>query len=213
MNVKQTYKLDQMIRLILLIYYCVGILTIMFAPSSTILTLTPLTIILSLAVLFLGTSSWGFKEIITTILICALSFGIEVIGVNTGWPFGNYSYSSILGLQIMETPIIIGLNWMLLLWSAHDTLKTYFKNRIFIIVGTAILLLLLDFLIEPVAIKFQFWTWSNDEIPSSNYIAWFLIAFVLIIPFNVITKHTLPTRYALFVFCLQILFFLTFNLW
>ena len=40
-------------------------------------------------------------------------------------------------------------------------------------------MVLLDFLIEPVAIRLNFWTWENNIIPIQNYLMWFLVAFVM----------------------------------
>jgi putative membrane protein len=37
----------------------------------------------------------------------------------------------------------------------------------------------LDFLIEPVAIKYDYWAWAEVAVPVQNYIAWFFISLVL----------------------------------
>jgi putative membrane protein len=37
----------------------------------------------------------------------------------------------------------------------------------------------LDFLIEPVAVSSDFWSWENGAIPLFNYVCWFLIALPL----------------------------------
>jgi putative membrane protein len=37
----------------------------------------------------------------------------------------------------------------------------------------------MDFNLEPVAIKLDFWQWESETIPISNYLSWFLIAFVI----------------------------------
>ena len=43
------------------------------------------------------------KNKLTYILPVVLGFAIEVVGTNTGWPFGEYTYGSALGLSIAHT--------------------------------------------------------------------------------------------------------------
>ena len=38
----------------------------------------------------------------------------------------------------------------------------------------SLIMLLLDFLIEPIAVKFDFWYWQEGFVPMQNYIAWFI---------------------------------------
>ena len=40
-------------------------------------------------------------------------------------------------------------------------------------------MVLLDFIIEPVAIKFSFWSWQNVSVPIQNYIMWFFVSLVM----------------------------------
>jgi putative membrane protein len=42
----------------------------------------------------------------------------------------------------------------------------------------------LDFLIEPVAMKSDFWTWENGVIPLYNYLSWGLVGLFLQIVFQ-----------------------------
>ena len=46
------------------------------------------------------------------------------------------------------------------------------------------MLVLLDWLIEPVAVKYDFWQWTNTVVPMQNYIAWFIISALLLFIFN-----------------------------
>ncbi len=38
---------------------------------------------------------------------------------------------------------------------------------------------LMDVLIEPIAIKLNYWTWTDNTVPFSNYLAWFIIAMLM----------------------------------
>ena len=42
---------------------------------------------------------------------------------------------------------------------------------------------LLDILIEPVAIRLDFWSWTEGIIPLQNYVAWYVISALLFVAF------------------------------
>ena len=71
-----------------------------------------------------------------------LSFIIEIIGVHTGIPFGEYSYSHILGPEILSVPVAVPFLWSSLLY--FSSLAT--RGRILI---PAILLVALDISFDP----------------------------------------------------------------
>ena len=43
----------------------------------------------------------------------------------------------------------------------------------------SVIMVLLDYLIEPVAINLKWWYWDNINPPILNFIAWFLISYVI----------------------------------
>lgn len=103
----------------------------------------------------------------------------EIIGVSTGLLFGDYSYSSVLGIKMYGVPLLIGLNWFLLVYLTGGIFNNLIKNDIFASLSGAALMVLLDLSLEIVAVALNFWQWHTDHIPLSNYITWFLIAFVI----------------------------------
>ena len=121
------------------------------------------------------------------------TFTIEAVGVNTGLVFGNYIYGSVFGQKLFGTSLLIGLNWVLVvlsttiiarrffsIFSLSEKKKDMWKNRIIIATGAGLFAVFLDLLLEPVAIALDYWTWGGDgTIPLKNYIAWFVITFVL----------------------------------
>ena len=92
------------------------------------------------------------------VLIAMIGFVIEVVGVKTGILFGEYYYGSVLGFKVLEVPLIIGLNWLVLSLATHSIIRVFLNNRFSIICTASLLMVLLDLLIEPVAIKLGFWT-------------------------------------------------------
>jgi len=140
-------------------------------------------------------------------------FFIEVIGVNTGLIFGDYSYGEALGLKVLSTPLLIGVNWLILIYCTGVLLE-YFKLKnsiIFSLIG-ALILLGIDFLIEPVAIRFNYWSWSGGQIPLQNYIGWYIFSFLLFFVFKGLDFNK-NNKAAIVLLFAQIGFFLGLNMW
>src|SRR5690606_15857585 len=111
-----------------------------------------------------------------------------------------------------EVPLMIGVNWLLLTYAAGEVVRRLPKMQLLLrSFLTALLMVGLDFLIEPVAIQLDFWTWEGGTIPFRNYVAWFIVAHFLAFIY-----HTLPQRpvnqLAIFTFVVQVVFFLVLNL-
>jgi len=103
----------------------------------------------------------------------------EIIGVNTGLLFGDYSYGAVLGIKAFGVPLMIGLNWFLLVYLTGGIFQKMIKNDLIAAASGASLMVLLDLSLERVAIALDFWRWHQESIPVSNYITWFLVAFII----------------------------------
>jgi len=136
------------------------------------LDLVPINIIFTTLITFKFQSEYtpGFFKFGLVIFI--LGILIEMIGVNFGQIFGVYTYGAVLGLQIMNTPLLIGLNWLLLCYCCGAILDFLPLNTVLKWALSIGLLLGLDYFMEPVAMKNDFWNWENNNIPNQNYIGW-----------------------------------------
>lgn len=175
---------------LLLSMHFFGLLFMQFgATKDFFLALTPLNLILSGFFLFYHHQQKNNYFWLAIFFFFVSGFGIEVLGVQTGLIFGNYWYGKSLGLKLWEVPILIGLNWAVLVVATATSTEKLFalqptilptQIRKFLKAGTgAAQMTLLDMLIEPIAMHLDFWQWQNNIIPLQNYIAWFLVAFVL----------------------------------
>ena len=193
---------------ILSIIYAVGIIGIKLPLHESFILLTPLNLIISagLVAFFDKNSSKDFWTFFTTAFIAG--YLIEVLGVQTGVIFGNYSYGAVLGPKLFGTPIAMGINWFILIYGAGN-LMTYFfpkgKRMIKSLIG-ATSLIMLDFLIEPVAMAYDFWSWENDVIPIQNYIAWWMISLILLLIFYKFLSENV-NKVAIALLALQLIFF------
>lgn len=161
---------------VIAVFHFVGILLLGGPWSSDFVMLTPLNLLL-LSVVYLITSD-KVKRPLLYALPALMGFLVEMLGTNTGFPFGEYSYSSILGPGLLGTPFLIGVLWWVLLRSFNDLFSRISSNKTIISLATGLGMLLLDIFIEPVAIGLGFWEWQAAEVPLENYMAWFVLSFV-----------------------------------
>jgi putative membrane protein len=77
-----------------------------------------------------------------------------------------------------------------------------------IILDGATLALLLDLLIEPVAIKLGLWKWGGDgTVPFFNYLSWFFVSALLLTIFQFCNFNKL-NKFAVNLLLIQAMFFL-----
>lgn len=120
----------------------------------------------------------NLQFILVTLALIVLNLLIEIVGVHTGQIFGSYIYGNTLSLKISGVPCVIGLNWLILIYASYDIASKLMLKGYLVPIISAILLLFLDFVMEPVAIKLDYWSWQSNEIPLKNYVCWFLICLI-----------------------------------
>lgn len=192
----------------LIVIYVVGVMGMLVdSTRSLFLFLVPFNILGALMVMLGYHQKWS-KAFITSIVCIYLGgFGVEWLGVHTGYPFGQYQYGQGLGFSLWDVPLIMGINWLLLVYgvSVIASRITHFKPLIAVI--GAILMLVYDILLEPSAMRYQFWNWGENEVPIQNYLGWVISAFVFIYFFVMANKNIAKNPIAEAIFWLQLLFF------
>ena len=170
---------ELLIMFVLIVLYTVGIVgfcipalkEIMLPISGTILYLTTIGVVLS------SRDIW--KNLLFLFIAFCIGFSAEVIGVKTGILFGDYSYGTNLGYKFSGVPIVIGLLWGVLAVGSASCVAQFpilKKQAPFV---AALLMLGVDYIMEPVAIASDFWSWHGAAVPLWNYICWFAIAWIL----------------------------------
>ncbi len=197
----------------LILIYIVGVCGILFTcdlQHSIFLKLSSLSLIITTVVVLLFHTSWNRNFILSAAIIFLFGFFIEVIGVKTGILFGNYWYGKTLGYKLMEVPVMIGVNWFLLIYIIAASFSAIKETLLFALI-CASTMTFLDVFIEPVAIKLDFWQWQNNAIPLQNYAAWFCISFMLFLFFRK-ANGIIKNRLSLVTLATQFLFFAILNL-
>lgn len=168
------------IELFFLIFFCVGFAgTVISASHDLFLRLFPAALILSIAGIFMfHEQPVSIRDIVVFSMVVLSGFLIEVAGVNTHLIFGEYTYGSTLGFKLFNTPLLIGLNWLMLTYVAASVAeKTSFPVPLKIIFAS-LLMVLYDVILEKIAPALDMWSWKDNTVPFRNYAAWFITGLV-----------------------------------
>lgn len=133
------------------------------------------------------------------------TFLIEMAGVQTGVLFGNYIYAGTLGIKIAGTPLIIGVNWVLVFLGASQ-LVSRINTAVGRILLTAALMTGFDLLMEQVAPSMGMWHFESGVVPLRNYLAWFVIS-GLISTLKELLRIDIRSGLSRLIFICQFLFF------
>lgn len=193
---------------LLLIFYAVGVAGMVLDFSRPLfIRLIPFALLLSAFLLLINHK--GTKSIRLVLIMAVLylaGFYVEVLGVNTGLIFGEYSYGAGLGWKLFNTPLMIGLNWVLLIYTSASVLQSLGWKAPAVVIGGASMMLIYDLILEQVAPVMDMWTWSASNVPVQNYSSWWIIAALmhLLVASN---RLKLKNKLALPVFLIQFIFF------
>jgi len=159
-------------------WYLVGIVGFALPFSHKLFRfLTPLSLLLLVSIFLLYHKNRDKKLWVVMSLIFLAGFGIEVAGVQTGKIFGVYEYGRTLGLKIAGVPLIIGINWVLMVYGGLALASLTGLGRILVSLLAALIMTGSDFFIEKFAIMSDMWSWQHSEPPLQNYISWLIISF------------------------------------
>jgi len=168
--------------ILIILFHAVGLTGFLMPELSPLFVkLVPYHLLLMLVVMLYSYDRVSLRITGFLASVWLTGFCCEYIGVHTGWLFGHYRYGDTLGLQIAGIPLIIGVNWFLLIFSTGAFMqRTKLRKPAMRIVTGAAILTLLDILIEPVAAKLDYWHWDSSIVPLKNYACWFLISVIML---------------------------------
>jgi putative membrane protein len=187
------------------IFHLIGLVGIGVLHNSLVRAATPYHLLLMFLLLLL---SYGrqFKQFAKWVAVAFVAgFAAEWVGVHTGWLFGHYSYTAVLGARWQQVPWLIGCNWAIVVSGAVCLSMLVTGNKTAGSLLAALLATGYDFVLEPMAIKLGYWQWSGHHIPVYNYVCWFGLSFIL-----AWCWHNFKVRFNQFpvnLFVIQVLFF------
>jgi bisanhydrobacterioruberin hydratase len=220
----QKFSKDQIATAVALLFHTIGVVGILFVNNDFFIRSTPINLLLSFLLLIWTQKEKNYSFYIFITLTFITGFAAEVVGVNTGFLFGNYNYGDTLGVKWQQTPLIIGINWAIVIYCCGVSVTALLTkiiranneqmpqpNNILkalsVITDGATLAVLFDWLMEPVATKLNFWKWDDNNIPVYNYVCWFLLSLLLLFLFHV-CRFNKQNKFAVNLLLIQFLFFL-----
>lgn len=160
------------------IFFAVGMVGIGLVKSDTVaaatcwhLLLMGVLLTLSFRQQFMPFAKWA-------IIIGIAAFFAEWIGVHYGWMFGQYRYSGRLGWRFADVPVIIAVNWIVVVAGSISAVQLCSLPRWTIVLLSPLLATAHDFLLEPVAIAQGWWSWTGNVVPAYNYLCWYALSAV-----------------------------------
>ncbi|MBC6400644.1 MAG: carotenoid biosynthesis protein [Ekhidna sp.] len=188
------------------LFHISGLVGILLGMAEWFLEKTALNLLACFLILVAAWPLKQFKQALIVYIFFAAGLFVEWLGVHYGFPFGNYDYGDNLGIKLDEVPLLIGVNWAMLVLIT-GSISSEFTNNLFLkVLLGASLMVLLDFFIEPNSARLDFWYWEGDHIPLSNYIGWFVVAALLHWIFQV-TIRKLDFVFSLNLYLAQLVFF------
>jgi len=135
------------------------------------------------------------KEFRHLLIIPVTGFGIglmaEIVGVNTGIPFGKYKYISLGGPRVLGVPLDVPMMWGLYAYLMYLIASSTVTRRgsvgaVLRIVYASLLMVVLDLAMDPFMVsEVHAWIWLDGwgpkwfGVPASNFIGWFIVSFAI----------------------------------
>lgn len=171
---------------------------------------TPFLIAVSCIVVFSFHRQWNKDFLIfmigTFLLVNIIALTIQ----HTDFIIGPFNFGNTLGTQLFEVPLIYWVLWLNIVYCVGSLTRKLRVMRLFKAFIGAVVVLILDIAIEPVAVKFDFWNWETPGIPYVEYIYWFLLSFILLAGFHLGRYHKINKLAPVF-YIITLIFFAYLN--
>lgn len=190
-------------------FYTVGLaLFLLPFTRELFISITSLSLLLAVATVLLFHRTWNRPTVLWFAFIVVSSFLLEMTGVSSGRIFGSYAYGPGLAPLVNGTPLIIGFNWLLLVYASHDIAARIAKTHpVFRVLVGSLLMIFYDAVLEWVAPSMQMWHFEAGYAPFRNFVVWFAAALVYHSGFEALGIRS-DNRPARVLFGLQLVFFL-----
>jgi putative membrane protein len=119
-----------------------------------------------------------------------LALGAELLGTSTGFPFGEYQYTSLLGYRVLGlVPFAIPISWFYMLYCAlalcARILPAASSERVKWLwsAAAAAMLTAWDVAMDPAMVRTSHWVWSDPGafygMPLTNWVGWFCTGLII----------------------------------
>ena len=211
--------------IIAILFHAAGLAGILFFDRNIFLAATPYHMMIMAALLFYTQEKINTSFVIFFAFCFSAGIAAEVLGTSTGMLFGEYSYGSFLGPVFKHVPIVIGLNWFIIIYCCGVFINTMLEKLtkklaemtgnpltrirfLSLVSDGAMLSVFFDWIMEPAANKLGYWTWAgNGRVPFYNYACWLVISALLLVVFGLL-KFSKRNIFAVNLLLTMIMFFM-----
>nr|WP_290667972.1 carotenoid biosynthesis protein [Ardenticatena sp.] len=141
----------------------------------------------------------GKRALLFALIAVGIGFLAEWVGVQTGWPFGAYTYSNRMGGQVLGVSPFVPPAWFMMgyvAWRLGEWLAGNAHRRWHLLLA-AWSMTAWDLLIDPIMVNQRHWTWLEPGayfgIPVQNFVGWFFTAGLIYTLYTFIAR---PARQA-----------------
>jgi putative membrane protein len=138
------------------------------------------------------------------LVTAATAVVFESVGLATGFPYGEYSYSDDLGPTLLGVPFLVPLAWLMMAWPSWLLARRLTRDvragrRRPARVGVAAAVFAgWDVVLDPQMVQAGYWTWAHprpslpgiDTVPLTNLAGWLLAGLVLMTLLDLLVART-----------------------
>jgi len=132
------------------------------------------------------------------LLVGTTAIAFEAVGLATGVPYGEYSYSDALGPTLLGVPFLVPLAWLMMAWPSWLLAERLARRRTVRIAVAAGIFAAWDVVLDPQMVQAGYWTWAHpepglpgiDTVPLTNLAGWLLAGAVLMTLLDLMVERT-----------------------
>ncbi|TFV59277.1 carotenoid biosynthesis protein [Geodermatophilus sp. DF01-2] len=138
------------------------------------------------------------------LVTAATAVVFESVGLATGFPYGEYTYSDDLGPTLLGVPFLVPLAWLMMAWPSWLLARRLTRGarpgrqRVARVAVAAAVFAGWDVVLDPQMVQAGYWTWAHpqpslpgiDTVPLTNLAGWLLAGLVLMALLDLLVAHT-----------------------
>ncbi|MEO7767741.1 MAG: carotenoid biosynthesis protein, partial [Ferruginibacter sp.] len=107
-----------------------GLAGLLLFDAEFFVRFTPLNLLLTFLLLIWTQQKKNVAFYVFLAAVIIIGYFSEVVGVNTHLLFGDYSYGKVLGVQWNNVPLLIGINWFIVIYCSGISVQTLLLKAI-----------------------------------------------------------------------------------
>ena len=135
-------------------------------------------------------------------LVAATAVAFEAVGLATGVPYGEYTYSDALGPTLLGVPFLVPLAWLMMAWPSWLLAERLARRASSGSRSPRGIFAAWDVVLDPQMVQAGYWTWAHpepglpgiDTVPLTNLAGWLLAGAVLMTLLDLLVARTAVAR-------------------